>query len=97
MPKSTGTNNDSRFFTTQKKGEMHGWAIGMCKNGDGEGGGKDFKLRCLFAKASVSESDVFSYTNINRSFRVLFSPAGLEAYDRCVQTVRVRKEIEPHD
>ena len=75
----------------EKKGEMHGWVIGMCKNGDGEAG-KDFKLRCLFAQASVLErdctSDVFFYEK-KRLFRVLFSPEGLKAYNRCVRTVRV--------
>ena len=76
----------------KKRGGMHGWAIGKCKNGDGEGGGKDFKLRCLFAQASVLErdctSDVFFYEK-KRLFRVLFSPEGLKAYNRCVRTVRV--------
>ena len=72
-----------------KKGSMNGYAIGMCSNGDGGfGAGRDFKLRNVFAQAMApgGERDVFTYLNKN-GFRVLFSPAGLKAYERCLKTV----------
>ena len=70
---------------------MEGYAIGMCNTAaacnDGGVAGKDFQLRCLYARAMSSERDVFSYDR-EKCKRVLFSPAGLKAYERCKRTVR---------